>query len=390
MSLKPSSTSHLKCYAQTHAGMKGKQNEDRYRISAFKTDDDKSSPVVLAVLSDGIGGHRAGEIAAQIAVDTITYDMTAADISDPIFALRKSIQNASAVIYSQSQDDPQQYGMGATCACVLMIGDVLYTASVGDSRIYLIKKNTIQQLSIDHTWLEESIQAGILTKKEAIGHPNAHILRRYLGSLKPPEPDFRLHLRPNESDAVAIKNQGLTLNGGDLVYLCTDGLSDLVNINEINEHFRKFDPQTSIESLTELANQRGGHDNITQIVLEVPGKSGKHTLKRKIAWIAATLLLVIALAGLHIASELGLIKVKMPWEAEPNPTGIPALIFPTAPGEDDLESNLPLPQVTRTGRPSEPGLQPDAIATPIPTLVNKPPEPTVTLWPTNTQSPNYP
>jgi len=263
---------HLKVAAKSHPGMSGKNNEDRYAVSSYRLEDEDHNfiPVVLAVVSDGIGGHRAGEVAAEIAVETISQAVSTSSIQDPVQTLREAVIRASQTIYSQSERDVQHKGMGATCACAWIIGDRLYTIFVGDSRIYLVHANQIHQLSIDHTWIQEAIENGALTADQARGHPNAHIIRRYLGSRQTVEPDTRLRLEPAESDDQAEANQGLQLLPGDQVILCSDGLTDLVGPNEILALMNSTDQEASVEALIDLANQRGGHDNITIVALQIP------------------------------------------------------------------------------------------------------------------------
>lgn len=262
--------SHLFVSARTHEGMSGKNNEDRFAVTAYKLSQSDPTPVVFAIVSDGIGGHRAGETAAEIAVETISEDVALSDGTHPVLTLQEAIIHASNAILAESETDNEKKGMGATCACMWVIGDKAYTATVGDSRIYFVRGATIQQLSTDHTWIQEAIGAGLLSPEEARSHPNAHVIRRYLGSPQVVEPDFRLKLNAGEDDAQSKANQGFRLLPADQVLLCSDGLTDLVNDDEILQALQKNDLEASLNSLVELANQRGGHDNITIVVLGVP------------------------------------------------------------------------------------------------------------------------
>lgn len=268
--MKTTDRAHLYTAANSHPGMKGKNNEDRYAISAHRLGPKKNLPSVLAVVCDGIGGHRAGEVAAEIAVETVSKKVAQSDGTLPLETLQQAIQQASAAVQAHAEADSERRGMGATCVCAWVIGDRLYTASVGDSRLYLIREDSIQQLTTDHTWIQEAIDFGALTPEQARGHPNAHVIRRYLGSQTPPEPDFRLRLQPEDSDEQAIANQGARLQPGDFLVLCSDGLTDLVEKEEIKSFLLSQDRETALQSLTDLANERGGHDNITIVTLEVP------------------------------------------------------------------------------------------------------------------------
>ena len=278
---------HLQVAAISHAGMAGKNNEDRFAVSAYQLGMDNPTPSVLAVLCDGIGGHRAGEIAADLAVNSISQVVAECDGSQPLQVLQEAIHTTSQKIYHQSQDDSGQRGMGSTCACAWIIGNRLYTVTVGDSRIYLQRGEAITQLSTDHTWIQEMQDRGLISPDQAHSHPNAHMIRRYLGSPIPPEGDFRLRIGTDDSDELALTNQGLILQPGDKLLLCTDGLTDLVKDSEIctslnrdlpGNHFKPphlpSNPDqalgVALQELVDLANQRGGHDNITAIVMQVP------------------------------------------------------------------------------------------------------------------------
>ena len=132
--------SHLNIATQTHAGMTGKNNEDRYAVTSYELSESDNTPVLFAVVADGIGGHLAGEVAAELAVDHITQFVAESDARHPKKILEKAIQETSEAIADHAASKPEQQGMGATCACVLVVGDQLYTATVGDSRIYLLRE----------------------------------------------------------------------------------------------------------------------------------------------------------------------------------------------------------------------------------------------------------
>ncbi len=267
----PAERAHLHIAAITHPGMSGKNNEDRYAVSAFRLEGEQATPVVFAIISDGIGGHRAGEVAAEMVVETVSQAVSSSNAQFPIQTLRESIMRSSQLISVESESDPEKKGMGATCACAMVVGERLYTANVGDSRIYLLRSGGIQQISTDHTWVQEAIDAGVIAPEEGKGHPNAHVIRRYLGSKQPVEPDTRLRLSPTESAAEAEANQGLVLQPNDQVLLSSDGLTDLVTDEEILTALQSNEQQPALQVLVDLANQRGGHDNITAIVLRLPG-----------------------------------------------------------------------------------------------------------------------
>jgi protein phosphatase len=262
---------HVHVAALSHAGMSGKNNEDRYAVSSFHISADDPRPAVFAVVADGIGGHLAGEIAAELAVNYITAGVAESNARKPVKIMESAIQNASQSISSHSAGNEGENGMGATCACAWIIEDKLYTAYIGDSRIYLLRGKYIQRLTIDHTWVQEAFEKGIITADQMHDHPNQHVIRRYLGGLKLPEVDFRLRIDNSESNEESENNQGFHLEPGDTVLICSDGLTDLVWDDEIQRIIRsKKDMKLAAEALVDLANERGGHDNITVVLLSMP------------------------------------------------------------------------------------------------------------------------
>ena len=266
---------HIYVAAQTHPGMVGKNNEDNFAVSAFVVSSMNPTPSVFAIVSDGIGGHNAGEVASEVAVNHISAAVEKREGGHPLSVFENSFYRASEAISEKADQDSRYKGMGATAACAWLIGQQLYIAYAGDSRIYLIHGQQIKQLSRDHTWVQEALEKGILDQSGVKSHPNLHVIRRYLGSNQPTEPDLRLFLRADESDARAKNNQGLTLAPGDVVLLCTDGLSDLVEDNEILNTLNGRTLQQTAQTLINLAGERGGHDNITVVLLGMPWDAQK-------------------------------------------------------------------------------------------------------------------
>jgi protein phosphatase len=266
-----SSLAHLHIAAISHPGLGGKNNEDRYSVSSFHLSKEDPRPSVFAVICDGIGGHRAGEVAAELAVNFISQGVAVSTPRKPLKILEAAIEDASQAIAAHSAGKSDQQGMGATCACAWVIENKLYTAHVGDSRIYLLRGTRIRRLTKDHTWIQEAMDKGILTAEQARDHPNAHVIRRHLGSIQLPEVDFRMFLETDETDEEAIRNQGFEMEAADTVLVCSDGLTDLVDDDQILKTIRASrDFKASAEALVELANQRGGHDNISVIILSMP------------------------------------------------------------------------------------------------------------------------
>ncbi len=364
---------HLEIVAASHPGMAGKKNEDRYGVSAFLTGLKGDEPAVLAVLCDGIGGHRAGEVAAQMGVNLITETVKSSDGSQPVNTLGESIKRANHAIYEASLSDQGRKGMGTTCACAWVIQDRLYTANLGDSRIYLLREGHILQLTTDHTWLQEAFDAGIIDQAQGEVHPNAHVIRRYLGSQTPPQPDFRLWFFEGEGDAEALDNQGLRLQAGDVLLICSDGLTDLVTDQEIHALVKSTSFNNTPAALIDLANSRGGHDNITTLMMRVPSQPGDRTGKgrQRRRWVGC-LAALIALGILAAAVYLGMRW----WEgrSEPLATTSPTITAPLSTGTPEVYPT----QLTNT---------PQVIYSPTVREDMATPRYTITPWPTHTSVP---
>jgi serine/threonine protein phosphatase PrpC len=360
---------HLSVAAQTHAGMSGKNNEDRYAITSYQISENDATPVVFAVVSDGIGGHRAGEVAAELAVDHISQAVAESDAQNPKQILEKAIQDASNSIVEHASSAPEEQGMGATCACVWIVGNQLYTASVGDTRIYLLREGRVQQLSTDHTWIQEALEKNLITYDYARDHPNIHVIRRYLGSPEPPEVDFRLRLYDSEPDIQAEGNQGMPLFHGDTLLICSDGLTDLVWNDEIGEIIRtRGNIKAAAQGLIDTANQRGGHDNITVVLISVPRDVKWQPVEKRnwLPWIIGGVLAFVfsiicaSVLAINLLRSNGVVTAT----ATSTTVASPSTAVP-------MTTGLPIQAVETSIVPSDTALPPTQ-------------EPTYTPWPTNT------
>ena len=363
----PREQAHLEVHAITHEGMSGKNNEDRYGVSAYTVSEQNPTASVFAIVADGIGGHQAGEIAAEMVVESISHAVASSEASNPVEIMEQAIIRAGQEVNDQSTHNAAQQGMGSTCVCAWVLGDQLYIASVGDSRIYLLRDNEIQQLTTDHTWAQEAVEHGILTPDQVRGHPQSHIIRRYLGSKTAVEVDFRLRLYPDEEDEDALANQGMQLRPGDKLLLCSDGLTDLVEDGEIKEILQWTDQDVALQELVDLANQRGGHDNITIVTLEMPSQGeAKKKSRSGLYWLVGIIIGMIVVVALVALAYLSWQYIQPePTATLPQPTTSPAVI-------ETEESQSEQPQATITPEP-------------LPT--ETPVQSTVTIWPTSTDSP---
>jgi serine/threonine protein phosphatase PrpC len=295
--------SPLEISAVTHPGTAGRQNEDRFAISSYRVSETDPTPSIFAIVSDGIGGRRAGEVAAEMAVEIISHMVAQSDTRHPLAILDHAIQVTSDAIASKAKDDTQRLGMGTTCTCAWVIGNQLYIASVGDSRLYLLRNGSLMQLTVDHTWVQEAVEKGIMGREDMRKHPNVHVIRRYLGSPKAPQADTRLRLAKDETDTQARSNQGLRLFPGDLLLLCTDGLTDVVEDADIEPAVRGLDLHSAAQALVDLACSRNGNDNITVVLILVPWGNTSTKISHFWRWaLLGSAILILLTLGIALAT----------------------------------------------------------------------------------------
>lgn len=378
----PAESAHLPVYAVTDRGKSGKNNEDNYAVSAHLLGESDPTPSIVAIVADGVGGHQAGEVASSLAVEMISQIIARSDASQPLAALEEAFSQTNQAIYSQATINPANAGMSTTAACAWVIGDRLYTASMGDSRIYLKRGESFVQLTVDHTWVQEAIESGILTPEQAKSHPNAHLIRRYLGSKQPAIPDFRLHLRHEESVQQLIANQGMRMEPGDYLFLCSDGLTDLVSDDEINTALENQSLQKALDGLIELANKRGGHDNITIIGMQVPDETVITSTPKTRNRLAIVIALVAILAVTLISGWIYRIYY---WDSgSPTPTFQPG-VMPEISSPTVTLTALPTTQTPQTPETTS-EVTSSPISSEVPTVETSIPA-TYTPWPTSTSGP---
>lgn len=248
-------------FGLTDVGMRRDHNEDSYLVD----DEDQ-----LYVVADGMGGHLGGEMASMLAVSTIQEAVkgergkvvNGKPYKGPIeqhpalMLLPKAVKRACAAIFRKAQEVPELQGMGTTVTGVAFIDNYAFFGHVGDSRAYLIRDGRVEQLSEDHSLVNEQLKAGLITPEQARMSRFKHIITRSVGF---------------EED-VAVDTMVVPTQEGDLYVLCSDGLANLVTATEIRdvvyESFLRDAPRT----LVGLANERGGDDNITVVVLYVNGE----------------------------------------------------------------------------------------------------------------------
>lgn len=234
----------LKWGATTDVGMVRQQNEDAY-----------SAEENLYIVADGMGGHNAGEVASALAVATVRAGAKSGIHSTEQF--RELVQQANTAIYTASLDDSTQSGMGTTLTALAVVpGEEpkVLVANVGDSRTYLFRGGALTRLSIDHSYVQELVNEGILTPEEARVHPRRNIVTRAMGIERSVMVDVFTHL----------------VRTGDRIVLCSDGLVDEVPDTDIATVLSQHsDAQETAEALVLVANANGGRDNTTVVVVDI-------------------------------------------------------------------------------------------------------------------------
>ncbi|OGS18327.1 MAG: hypothetical protein A3J83_06580 [Elusimicrobia bacterium RIFOXYA2_FULL_40_6] len=249
---------------KTDKGMKRQNNEDAYVID---------EEIKLLVVCDGAGGQATGEVASKIATDVIPTQMRRAlinkertifgeknpNFSDETNFLASSIRFANQVIFEAARKYPQNSGMATTVVSVLVKDDTISYCNVGDSRIYLMREGTLKQLTNDHSLVMEQLRRGLITKEQAEKSEYTNILVRALG--------------PNQN--VEVDLQEMPAKEGDLLILCSDGLTHMTKDSEIFEKIKNdLVPEEICEKLVNLANDAGGKDNITVIAAKLIKEEG--------------------------------------------------------------------------------------------------------------------
>jgi protein phosphatase len=239
---------------QTDTGCQRTINEDSAQFMQPRDVAALTAKGVLAVVADGMGGHAAGDIASRLAVDTVSRAYYESTQALPV-ALREAFQAANQAIYAVAQGETQLRGMGTTCSALVLCNGAAYCAHVGDSRLYLVRDDEIYLMSEDDSAVMEMVRRGILSSAAARRHPDRNVILRALGTA----PEVQ----------VASWEQPFPVRVGDRFVLCSDGLSDLVDDDEIMTAVNAADAHLACEELIALARERGGHDNITVGVIAV-------------------------------------------------------------------------------------------------------------------------
>lgn len=215
------------------------------------------SGLAVAIVADGMGGHQAGEVASQLAVDTFREALlgTTATLSmdERKLLIRQAILQANEVIFDMASRNNQYHNMGTTVVAALLQPENGVIGHIGDSRAYKWRDGVLSQLTEDHTLVNELVKSGQISLEEAAVHPRRNVLTRALGT----------------DELVEVEVRGISWKPGDLLLLCSDGLINMVSIQEMTETLSRddLDLDAKADKLIQLALQAGGDDNITVVLL---------------------------------------------------------------------------------------------------------------------------
>ncbi len=252
-SARPRCYAYLAVGAKTDLGQVRENNEDKFDY--LEPDD----PTVLAVkgrvfaVADGMGGHSAGQVASELSLNVFIRSYYSDGSPEAVGSLTRAVREANAYVVDVERNVPGRNGMGATLTAAAVRDDDLFIAQVGDSRCYLLRNGAMEQLTEDHSWVAEQVRAGTMSLEDAEKSPFRNVITRSMGGAPEVEPDV-----------TAVK-----LVAGDRYLLCSDGLSGMVPDSEIAEILGQGSPSVAAWNLVDRANQYGGKDNITALVLHV-------------------------------------------------------------------------------------------------------------------------
>lgn len=207
----------------------------------------------LALVADGMGGHSHGEIASKMAADIITRHYFDTNYS-VLEALKRAFEKANKAIFQKAAKNPTLKGMGTTCTAIILLQNHLYLGHVGDSRAYLLKGNQALQLSKDHTLVQHLLDTGRITEEESVSHPQRNIVTRAMGTSAKVKAEVSLLPVPFEV--------------GDKLLICSDGLYEYIKPPELQAIIQQYSLNEASKTLIALAKQRGGHDNISVLIVE--------------------------------------------------------------------------------------------------------------------------
>ena len=351
----------------TDPGQVRTNNEDSYITFAAKqarTTYSSTGPLTVAVLADGVGGATAGERASSMAVDTVRKSLESASASSIKNQVDTAILEANNAVYSAAKVNPELSGMASTIVVALIEDCSLYVAHVGDSRAYLIRDQVAYQLTVDHSWIQSALDAGQLSTSEVEDHPKRHVVTRSLGPQPSVEADHTIRMPTQVTDSQGGSGpttlvDRLLLRPGDIVLLCSDGLTDALSIAQIQQVINTTPFADAADALIRRANEEGGPDNVTVTMLQVTTNS--RPLVAAGAGFLSILLLGIVLFSLWPRPQLPPLAVQQP-AASPTPAALPTFTAHTVLAANQI-TNTPSPATGAaaiTSDPTQPSSTPPA------------------------------
>lgn len=239
----------LTSFSRTDIGNTRKLNQDYI----YTTQDKIGNLTNLFIVADGMGGHAAGDYASRTAVETIVKYIENSFEKNSLKLLTKAVETANNEVYTEALLNRRLEGMGTTIVAATFVGRYLQAINVGDSRLYIIRDKEIRQVSVDHSLVEEMIKSGGIAREQARNHPDKNIITRAVGVKSTVEPDTYTE----------------ELKDGDYVLLCSDGLTNMVPDEEIAEIIVKEEKvDEAVKKLIEKANENGGRDNISAMLVK--------------------------------------------------------------------------------------------------------------------------
>ncbi len=249
----PPSSIDYRAVASTDVGSVRNNNEDNLIFIRPHDPDRQKTKGCVALVADGMGGHSSGEIASQMATEVIPRNYFDSP-QDTLKALQKSFEKANRLIFKKAQEKAQLKGMGTTCTVVVLQGKKLFLGHVGDSRAYLFKGESPIQLSSDHTYVQHLLEQGLIQAEEVESHPDRNLITQAMGTAPQLKADYQALVQKLEI--------------GNILMLCSDGLYEYISEEEWIPILRKFSLGEAAEKFISLAKQRGGHDNISILLVE--------------------------------------------------------------------------------------------------------------------------
>ena len=241
----------MKTFSITDAGAIREMNQDFY----FSSDTAVGNLPNLFIVADGMGGHKAGDYASRYTIERVVASVSRNAGDEPVSIIKEAINKANELLVAESREDEAKRGMGTTLVVGTIIGNKLFVANIGDSRLYIVGgTEQIRQITRDHSLVQEMVRMGEITAEEARNHPDKNIITRALGAEKTVDVDFF----------------DMRLEPGSTILMCSDGLSNMVADEKIEEIIS--DPEADIDqkgsALLREANQNGGKDNIAVVLVE--------------------------------------------------------------------------------------------------------------------------